>query len=372
MTRFEQIEERGIKFHAPRGKISSKLPVFYNPVMTLNRDLSVLVLKALGMKQMRVALPLAATGIRGIRLWKELGASKFKSLCMNDANPAAVTLIGKNLALNKITGKKVTVSHNDASAFLLEGKKQDYIDIDPFGFPGPYLDAACKKIAGNGVLAVTATDCSALCGSYPSAGKRKYWATPLKNMFMHETGLRILIRRVQLVAAQYGKAALPVLSYSKNHYMRIFFRIKNGRQVADKLLNQHGWIMFCRKCLRWEATGMPAKQKCTCNNTVEHAGPLYLGTLWDTVLLERLRKLNEHPDLEKFLATLWEESHITTVGFYDLHTVVKAYGPKQIPRRDALITKLVDKGFDASPTHFTGRGVRTTASLDVLLKVLRT
>ena len=41
---------------------------------------------------------------------------------------------------------------------------------------------------------------------------------------MHEIGLRILIRRVQLAGSVYDKALIPILSYSKEHYMRVFFK----------------------------------------------------------------------------------------------------------------------------------------------------
>ncbi|MCU0373510.1 MAG: ATP-binding protein, partial [Ignavibacteria bacterium] len=40
----------------------------------------------------------------------------------------------------------------------------DYIDIDPFGSPCPFLDAAIKRLSRGGILAVTATDTSALAG----------------------------------------------------------------------------------------------------------------------------------------------------------------------------------------------------------------
>ncbi len=368
MTRLEQFEERGIRFCAPSGKISSKLPVFYNPAMTHNRDISILVLKALEMKDLRIALPLAATGIRGVRLWKELGSRNIASLEMNDANPDAVALIKGNLGLNRIASAKILVKHDDASHFLLEGKKQHYVDIDPFGFPGPFLDAAVKKVANGGVLAVTATDCGALCGSYPAAGKRKYWSSPLRNMFMHETGLRILVRRVQMVAGQYGKAAKAILSYSKQHYMRIFFSIKVGRQAADAVLRQHGYISFCKQCLRWSTNVL--ELKCGCGAAMEHAGPVYLGKLWDSSLLKKMRSLNEYEDLDKFLSLLHEESRIDAIGFYDMHEVVKAHSLGCIPKREALISQLKKMGHKASPTHFTGKGIRTTALLEDVLKAI--
>ena len=67
----------------------------------------------------------------------------------------------------------------------------DYIDVDPFGSPNPFLDAAIKRIARDGILAVTATDTAPLCGTYTNACRRKYWAVPLRNELMHEIGIRI-------------------------------------------------------------------------------------------------------------------------------------------------------------------------------------
>lgn len=376
MTTVDQREERGISFCAPAGEVTSALPVFYNPVMTHNRDITVLVLKALLAEgrlapPLRLALPMEATGIRGIRLWKELGQGGIASLALNDVSPEAAELMARNLADNSISDARVTVGCEDASLFLLRGRKQHYIDIDPFGFPGPFLDAACKRIAPGGILAVTATDCGAVCGSYPAAGQRKYWALPRRNMAMHETGLRILARRVQLVAGQYARAAHPIFSYAKDHYMRIFFSIEAGRTAADRIVEQHGWLSLCRKCLRWEVAGLPFQKACACGAPTTHLGPLFLGPLWDAPLVERVRETNPHQDLEKFLTVLAEESRIPAVGFYDLHEMVKAHGLKHIPRREEVIARLAEQGFEATGTHFTGKGVRTRAGFDEVLSVLR-
>ncbi len=375
----DQREERGIAFRAPAGEVTSALPVFYNPVMMHNRDITVLALAALLAEgrltpPLRLALPMEATGIRGIRLWKDIGQEKIASLTLNDISPEAAELMRKNLADNGIASDseaRVTVSCEDASLFLLKARKQHYIDIDPFGFPGPFLDAACKRIAPGGILAVTATDCGAVCGSYPAAGQRKYWALARRNMAMHETGLRILARRVQLVAGQYARAAHPILSYAKDHYMRIFFSIEAGRTAADRIVEQHGWLSLCEKCLRWQAAGLPFQETCACGAPTAHLGPLFLGSLWDAPLVERVREANPYPDLEKFLTILANESRIRSIGFYDLHEMVKAHGLKHIPRREEVIAALAEKGFEATGTHFTGKGVRTGAPFDSMLSVLR-
>ena len=140
-------------------KISKELPVFYNPAMALNRDISVLLLRALGKKRMRVADILAGSGVRGIRLLRELGKGAIESMAINDGSKDAARLIKKNLILNGLGGnKKITVMNKDANLVLLESSGFDYIDVDPFGSPVPFLDAACRRISGGGILAVTATD----------------------------------------------------------------------------------------------------------------------------------------------------------------------------------------------------------------------
>lgn len=188
---------------------------------------------------------------------------------------------------------------------------------------------------------------------------------------MHETGLRILARRVQLVAGQYARAAHPVLSYAKDHYMRIFFTIEGGKTAADRVVEHHGWLSLCWSCLRWQVAGLPLAGQCSCGAPLAHIGPLFLGSLWDAKLVERVREANPYPDLEKFLTVLAEESRIQSIGFYDLHEMVKAHSLKHIPRREAVIATLAERGFEASGTHFTGKGVRTDAPFEKMVPVLK-
>jgi len=242
--------------------------------------------------------------------------------------------------------------------------------VDPFGFPGPYLDGACRQMTRGGILAVTATDCGALCGSYPRAGKRKYWAQGLRNMFMHESGLRILARRVQLIAAQYDRAAIPIFSYSKDHYMRIFFSMIKGRTAADGILEGHGSIAYCEKCLSWDSGKYP-DQMCTCGQKRQIAGPLYLGQLWDHTLIQNIAEDNPYADLQSFLDQLVVESKIDSVGFYDLHMVAKYKGIHNIPKRDVVMERLKVMGHEVSTTHFTGKGIRTHAKMSDLLVAMK-
>jgi tRNA (guanine26-N2/guanine27-N2)-dimethyltransferase len=336
----DYITEGKVKINVYKGKVSKKLPVFYNPAMELNRTTSVVLLNSINKKNMQIALPLAASGVRGIRFLKELKKEKIKSLDMNDYSNEALILIKQNLKLNKINTKKVNLHNKDANIFLLESNGFDYIDIDPFGTPNPFLDAAVKRIARDGILAVTATDTSALAGTYPKACKRKYWAKPLRNELKHEIGLRILIRKVQLIGAQYDKSLIPIFSYSKEHYMRVFFKCDKGKKKVDELIKKHDFY--------------------------EKAGPMWLGQLWDKKLAEKMYKQEK----SEFLRTIRDESKIDVVGFYDIHALCKKYKIKQIPKFDVLVRRIKKAGYKVSRTHFKPEGLKSSIPLQKLLQWL--
>lgn len=298
----------------PEGKISKKLPVFYNPVMKLNRDITVDILKKEKPKQ--IGLPLAGSGIRGIRILKEVKEGK---VFFNDISENAANKIKENIGKNNIKND-YSISNMDANLFLAESQGFDYIDIDPFGTPNPFLDNSIRKLSRDGILAVTATDTSALCGTYPKACMRKYWARSVKGPLMHETGLRILIRKIQLIGAQNDKALAPILSYSKDHYMRVFLRCKKSKKAADEIIEKHGHI--------------------------GEAGPLWKGRLKEQLSLEN-----------EFAKGVVDEAD--TIGFIDLHELGKKNKIKELPKMDVILEKIRNEGYTATRTHFSDTGIKT-------------
>ncbi len=350
-------------------KITRKMPVFYNPAMKLNRDISVLLLQVSGGSRLRIADPLAATGVRTIRFLKELGSSKVSVAYVNDGSAAAAASIRNNLKLNKISARKAVVSNEEANIFLLKNKPFDYIEIDPFGTPVTFLDSSVKSLSGNGILAVTATDTAALSGTAPRACLRKYWSFPLKNYLMHELGLRILARRVQLAAASHEKALIPVYSYSMLHYMRIFFRSSSRASDVDSVLKSHQNISCCGNCLSIE---LSAKEKCgNCKSAKTGvAGPLWTGKLWDSRLAAEVFNENEDEKNRSFLKTISEEAKIPSLGFYDTHAFSSKFGIR-VPKLESVISALRKHGFMAARTHLSGNGVRTNANSSAFARILR-
>lgn len=348
------INEGSVKLKIPKtSKISKEMEVFYNPVMGMNRDISVLLLNSINKKDMQIADPLAASGVRSIRFLKELSKNKIKKIYVNDFDENAVKSIRENFKLNKIKYKnnsKIIIENADANLFLLNSTGFDYIDVDQFGTPNPFLDAACKRLARDGIIAVTATDTSALCGTFPKACIRKYWAVPKKGLIMHETGLRILIRKIQLVAAQYDKALVPVFSYSKEHYMRVFLRNDKGKNKVDIVLKQHG--------------------------TFNDAGPMWLGKLWNwklcnSIYKNALKNNTSNKELIKFLKTIKEESKIDAVGFYDLNGLCEKYKIKNMGKKKVIIEKIKKLGYKASETHFKGEGIRSNILYSRLIDLMK-
>lgn len=357
---YELRQEGKAIFYAPKEKkVSSTLTVFYNPSMQLNRDVSVWLLNNVRKERMQVCLPLAGTGVRGIRFLKELKPGKIASLIINDKSPKAVRLIKKNLAKNKIRmGGRVQVTQKDANVLLRASAGFDYLDLDPFGTPIPFLDESIKRIARGGVLAVTATDTAPLCGTYPAACKRKYWATPLKNEFMHESGLRILIRKIQLIGTQYQKALLPLLAYADLHYFRIFFKVEKGKKKCDAVLQQHQFLLYCKQCM--ERRVSEQNSGTCCKTAMAAIGPMWTGMLWDRALLKK----STIPLLE----VLRQEAHLPVVGFYDVHRIGKKY-KRPVPKHEALFQRIKRAGYCVAPTHFSGTGIRTDMPLKAFLKL---
>ena len=315
--------------------------------MKLNRDVTILLLKQF--PPMNICDPLAASGIRSIRFAKEL---KYKSIIINDLSKKAVLSIKKNIKLNKVKSKKIKVTNEDANLLLLNSKGFDYIDVDPFGTSNPYLETSIKKISRNGILAVTNTDTSALTGTYPKVCMRKYWSIPKKDYMMHETGLRILIRKIQLIGMQYDKALIPIFSYYKKHYFRIFFICKKGKKECDKIVKNHLMI----------------------NDT----GPLWSDQLWDKSLVNKIyrilindKKMKIDSELLKFLKIIKEESKINVVGFYDMHKIAKNNKLKSMMKKENLIKKIRKKSYKATSTHFSGTGLRSDIAYRKLLTLLK-
>ncbi|HOI18350.1 MAG TPA: tRNA (guanine(10)-N(2))-dimethyltransferase [Candidatus Woesearchaeota archaeon] len=346
--------------------VSKKMPVFYNPLMKHNRDIAVLLISSIGFNNANIALPLEGSGIRGIRIINETPSKTISKVYFNDINPNASKLTKKNLLLNKIK-KFAEISNLDANHFFnIQKISFDYIDIDPFGSPIYFIESAVRKLKSDGILAITATDTSSLCGSYPKVCLRRYGSKPIRNELMYETGIRILISAVQKIAMKYDLALIPVLSYSKDHYMRIYFKSQKSKKECDEILNLHKYLHFNPISLEFFVDNS--------NQNKDHqtAGPLWLGQLNNTLLLQKMHDLAKEYNDQKLLnfinRVLFEPNEYPF--YYDIHSICKKL-KISAPNTNEIISSLQNKNYICTKTHFLSTAIKTNASLKEIEKTLK-
>jgi len=346
-----------------RNKLTNKGPSsrqhepFYNPSMELNRDLSILVNQWFintSKKQVQLLDGLAASGIRGLRYAHEL-TGEF-NVSINDWDDESNTLIQQNIQTHSYSN--ITLFQKDLNMLLSE-RRFDSIDIDPFGSPVYFLDAAVRSIYNHGIIACTATDTAALCGVFPKVCYRRYGALPLHGPTMHEVGLRILLGVVCREAAKYDRGIEPLLCYTTDHYHRLYVQIKNGKNAANTSMARYQSI---------PATDIPLSQGQT--TTV---GPLWLGNIQKKSMLQALQSLvsvktlHSRPELWKLLCLLEEEADGPPF-FYttnDLSSMLK----QSPPPLEHIVERLRTKGYIVTRTHCTSTGFKTNAPLDVIKEV---
>ena len=366
------IQEQNIKLPVTIGKITKKLPVFYNPRMKFNRDFTILLIKALNLKDLRIGLPLAGSGIRAFRMLAELN-DYIKEVHINDIRPNFYDNIQQTLNINNLKADKLSVYNFDANKFLMQSKGFDFIDIDPFGSPNPFLNNAVLRLSRRGILAVTATDTAALTGTYPKATERNYYAKIFKTPQMFEFGLRILIRKVQLIGMQYNRALLPIFAYSKDHYFRIFFVAHKSKKKANAVFNEIGYVKFCEHCNSIStAKNIFNDGSCEmCGSKLKGIGPMWLGNLFDKDISNKIRELNTDlisKEDERFFNILIDEALSNINNFYyDIPSLAKRYKINQIPLKN-IISKLNNQGKRTVRSHFTNQAIKSTASLGEILK----
>jgi len=294
----------------------SKAPVFYNPAMELNRDLAVLALQTYQRKmgkEISVCEPLAGCGIRSVRFAMEVEG--VRKVVINDINPQAAELAELNVEHNKLT-EHIIVTNEDANLLLSQyatrRKRFDFVDVDPFGSPVPYMDSAVRALRDNGLLALTATDMAPLCGVHPKACRKM------------------------------------------------------------------GHILHCFTCLHREVSkGMfsPWKQNCIeCGSKLNAAGPLWLGKIFDEGFCELMEKevvgmnLGREKRIRKLLSLVRIEAE-APITYYAADKVCDKLNLR-IPPLIKTMDELRAAGFQATPTHFNSRGIRTDAPAKTVKEII--
>jgi len=342
--------------HSAGGPGKRQGRVFYNEQMAFNRDLTVMVFSALDFTGKEALDSMAGTGARGVRVSNEVrGDFKFY---VNDKDGEAFHYIQKNIDLNDLDD---CLAMSSDMRCLLSEHAFDYIDVDPFGTPVPYVSAAIQGCKRKGILGITATDTAPLAGTHSKKCVRRYGARPVRCPFGHELGLRILMGYMARKAAELDKGIKPMLCFYADHYFRMYLRLPEGAGEADKSLGQLGYVQYDPE------TG-------TRGYSLDHDptgsyGPIWGGPLYDRAVLDSMEVsdgLAERARCEKYLA-LWREE-MEVPYFYDNDELASLLHASP-PPMSRLLEKIREVG-RASRTHFSPTGFKTDLTLAELMGIV--
>ena len=377
--KIRRIEEGLTKIEFPEfDKVSSEAPVFYNPHMELNRDLSILAIQVFQKEENReidICDLFGGSGIRGIRYKNEIYG--VDNVYINDISELANEYEQHNIKLNNL--ENIEVYQHDASMFLrMKRGEFDVIDIDPFGTPSPFLDSAGYCARRNSLLCVTATDTSALCGTYEEPCIRKYNAKPYKSEYCHENGIRILGGFVALTLAKYSKCIDIKMSHSTEHYMRLYIKIEKGSKKSDETLKNIGYISHCKSCLHRQTSyglASPIEENCPiCGEKLMQAGPLWLGDIQDKEFIQKMidetehKKINTKKEALKLLNSCLNEANAPAT-FFDVHSICKSL-KISAPKLDLIFEEMKNNGFIALKTHYNPLGIKTDANIEDITSII--
>tara|TARA_B100001027_G_scaffold137485_1_gene95492 strand:+ start:504 stop:1880 length:1377 start_codon:yes stop_codon:yes gene_type:complete len=297
--------------HMPRGPAKKTGGGFLNPAMAPSRTRSVLLLKdalqhnwlTSPEKPVRAFDALCSTGVR-IRRWRNEIPDEFQPrlrITGNDLNDFALSwainshnnnlpAYTENIEMNhdrygsmvqRVPVNGIYFQKLDAKLAMADASYQ-WIDIDPFGSPVPFIDSAIQSLARTGVLEVTATDTAALTGSSLSSQKRRYGAQGIVDDYAHDDAVRVLLGLIAKTAAMHDRVIRPILSLFDGHHVRVSVLVKTSKEAASNFQEQLGYRLRTEN-VPYEFIKYPSAEQIDLAS-----GPLWIGPLMDKEIAGRL------------------------------------------------------------------------------------
>ncbi|XP_049733025.1 tRNA (guanine(26)-N(2))-dimethyltransferase isoform X1 [Elephas maximus indicus] len=347
---------------------------------------------------LRVLEGLAASGLRSIRFAQEVPG--LQSVIANDASSRAVDLIRRNVQLNDVA-HLVQPSRADARMLMYQhqrvSERFDVIDLDPYGSPTPFLDAAVQAVSEGGLLCVTCTDMAVLAGNSGETCYSKYGAMALKSRACHEMALRIVLHSLDLRANCYQRFVVPLLSISADFYVRVFVRVFTGQAKVKASASKQALVFQCVGCGAFHlqrlgrasgasesrvkfsaACGPPVAPECEhCGQRHQLGGPMWAEPIHDLDFVGRvLEAVSANPGrfhtserIRGVLSVITEE--LLDVPLYytldQLSSTIHCNTPSLLQLRSALL----HAGFRVSLSHACKNAVKTDAPASALWDIMR-
>jgi len=374
-----QLTEGKARLILPRNQRPTVGAVFYNPRMSLNRDLAILFASSFFPKEEHLGVcdPMTGCGVRAVRYVLE--APTVGDVIAADTNSQAVETAKGIVRLNGLEDR-ITLIESDANQLLIAHSRERFglIDLDPFGTPAPFAESAARATADGGVIAMTATDMGPLTGAKPDACWRKYGSRSIRTEFEKEFATRVLAGTLASAAMRLELGIEIVFCHATDHYTRIYAEIHKGRPYANATARAIGFVEYCPNCLTRETRKSLELVQATCRacgSKIIVGGPLWIGQLWDEravrLMLGRVPLLlsSRLSEVQALLEHVHEEMRRPMLYF---RTDVLA-GKLQIkpPKLSQVLDSLSSKGYEASRTHFHPNGFRTEASTKEIASILR-
>ncbi len=329
------------ELHSSGGPGKIQGGVFFNEQMAFNRDISIMLLRATG-RDLRVADAMTATGSRAVRIANEV---KGTEVVANDYSADAIPYIQANIEMNSLSNCRA--SNKDLHILFTE-ESFDYVDLDPFGSPVPFLQSAIRGCRKGGILAITATDTAPLAGAHAPKCRRRYQSEPVRGYMCHEGGLRILMCTVARELAKLDRGMKPLLSFYADHYLRTYVQVQDKVEDADRMLEQLGYMEYNTETLDRSTSKH--------YDEAHKYGPFWLGPLHDQEFLSKFRAegMATEKRCNKYL-DLWRNELDTEVFVYDMSELsshLKRSPPKLVDFIDLLKTNGKASMTHMSPTSF--------------------
>jgi len=344
------------ELHSSGGPGKIQGGVFFNEQMAFNRDVSVMLLRALGRDSITVADAMTATGSRAVRIANEVRGTVVTA---NDYSEDAIPFIERNIELNGLSNCRA--SNKDLHMLFAE-ESFDYVDLDPFGSPIPYLQSAIRGCRKHGILAITATDTAPLAGAHAPKCRRRYQSEPVRGYMCHEGGLRILMCSIAKELAKFDRGMKPLLSFYADHYFRTYIQVEEGAEKADRTLAQLGYMEYNTETLERSISDR--------YDPTHKYGPFWLGPLHDQEFVSSMDPAGMATEKRctKYL-NLWKNELDTEVFVYDMSELSSHI--KMSPPKLADFIDLLNSNGKASFTHICPTSFKTDLPLDTVVSLYR-
>ncbi|XP_061685266.1 tRNA (guanine(26)-N(2))-dimethyltransferase [Syngnathoides biaculeatus] len=346
---------------------------------------------------LRVLEGLAASGLRSVRFALEVPG--LRSVTANDFSHKAAALIARNAEYNKVADL-LQASCKDASMLMYEmrGKndRYDVIDLDPYGSPSSFLDAAVQSVSEGGLLCITCTDMAVLAGNSGETCYSKYGAVSIKAKYCHEQALRIILHSLDQRANVYQRYIHPLLSVSVDFYIRVFVRVFTGQATVKNSASKQALVYNCIGCGSFHlqrmgrrtnngkhtkysaATGPPVGSACEhCGQRHQLGGPIWAEPIHDQSFVQKvLTAVSGNPSrfatskrIEGILSMVTEELEDTPLYYTvdSLSSTIHCNTPPLLQFRSALL----HAGHRVSLSHACKNGIKTDAPPATIWDIMR-